>query len=282
MTLSTRLVAIAAVALSAGALATTAHAAPTWAPAGSATVHPGVQTDTAGAGQCTSNFIFTAGEDVYIGQAAHCSGTGGSTETDGCTSKSLPLGTDVTIQGATQPGKLAYNSWITMQEKGEKDPDTCAFNDFALVKVDPADVGKVNPSVPFYGGPVGLSRTGLQVGDGVFSYGNSSLRQGLTLLSPKRGLSLGDDGNGWSHGVVTLTPGVPGDSGSAFLTNSGEALGVLSTLALLPIPGSNGVGDLAKELDYLRANSTIAADLVPGTEPFTPKPIPLDLGGLLG
>src|SRR5688500_16524630 len=48
-------------------------AAPTWAPEATAAVHPGVQTDTAG-GQCTANFIFTAGTEVYIGQAAHCAG----------------------------------------------------------------------------------------------------------------------------------------------------------------------------------------------------------------
>ena len=54
-----------------------------WAPASSATIHPGVQTYTEGA-QCTANFIYQNGSDVYIGQAAHCSGTGAATETDGC------------------------------------------------------------------------------------------------------------------------------------------------------------------------------------------------------
>jgi hypothetical protein len=43
---------------------------------------------------------------------------------------------------------------------------------------------------------------------------------------------LGDDGAGWSHNVATVTPGVPGDSGSAFLDANGRALGVLSTLPL--------------------------------------------------
>jgi hypothetical protein len=67
-------------------------AALAWAPAGQAAVHPGVPVFTAGA-QCTSNFVFEEGADVYLGQAAHCSGTGGQTETDGCTSGSLPIGT---------------------------------------------------------------------------------------------------------------------------------------------------------------------------------------------
>src|SRR5262245_55488074 len=93
-------------------------AAPGWAPAGTATIHPGVQTRTAGA-QCTANFIFRSCATVYIGQTAHCSGTGDSTETDGCTSKSLPLGTKVDV-GGVATGTMVYNSWLTMQKRGEK------------------------------------------------------------------------------------------------------------------------------------------------------------------
>ena len=124
-------------------------------PPGQATVHPGVQAFTEGA-QCTSNFVFQDGTDVYLGQAAHCSGTGGPTETDGCTSGSLPLGTPVEMTGASRPGTLAYSSWLAMQANGETDPDACAYNDFALVRIDPADVGNVNPSVPGFGGPTGV------------------------------------------------------------------------------------------------------------------------------
>jgi hypothetical protein len=64
---------------------------------------------------------------------------------------------------------------------------------------------------------------------------------------------------------------VPGDSGSAFLDAEGNALGTLSTLAIAPLPASNGVGDLGKELGYAQANSGIAGlNLVPGTEAFSP------------
>lgn len=256
--------------------AATAPAAPTWAPAATAAIHPGVQTDTAGA-QCTANFIFTDASNVYIGQAAHCSGTGGNTETNGCTSASLPLGTAVTVDGASQPGTLVYNSWLTMQAKGEADADTCAYNDLALVKLAPADAAKVNPSIPHWGGPVGLSTAGTAAGDKVFSYGNSSLRFGVTQLSPKTGVSLGDAGGGWSHSVYTVSPGIPGDSGSAFLDSTGKALGVLSTLAIAPVAGSNGVGDLAKELAYMHANTSNTAQLALGTEPFNGNQLPLGI-----
>src|SRR6185295_9354583 len=164
------LAALAALSLTLG-VGSGAVAAPTWAPAASATVHPGVQTFTAGA-QCTANFVFTDGATVYLGQAAHCSGTGGSTETDGCTSGSLPIGTAVEVTGASRPGVLAYNSWLTMQQAGETNADTCAYNDLALIRIDPADVDKVKPSIPFFGGPTGLQATGTAVGDRVFSYGS--------------------------------------------------------------------------------------------------------------
>jgi hypothetical protein len=252
-------------------------AAPTWAPAATAAIHPGVQTLTEGA-QCTANFVFTDGADVFIGQAAHCSGTGGSTETDGCTSPSLPVGTPVTVDGASQPGTMVYNSWITMQAQGETDPDTCAYNDLALVKLAPSDAANVNPSIPHWGGPTALATAGTAAGDRVYSYGNSSLRQGITLLSPKTGISLGDAGNGWSHNVFTVSPGIPGDSGSAFLDANGRALGILSTLQLAPLVGANGVGDLPHELAYLHAHTSIGAQLAPGTEPFDGSKLPLGIG----
>jgi len=126
--------------------------------------------------------------------------------------------------------------------------------------------------VPFWGGPTGLGTTTAAL-DRVYSYGNSSLRLGIELLKPKRGASLGATGGGWSHQVYTLTPGIPGDSGSGFLDQQGRAFGTLSTLALLPLPASNGVGDLAKELAYAKANGFSGVNLVPGTEPFNPNRI---------
>jgi len=259
---------LGAIAL-AGALAPAAASA--WAPAGSATIKPGNMTFTDGA-QCTSNFIFQDASNVYIGQAAHCSGTGGATETDGCDSGSLPIGTSVEVTGASRPGTMVYNSWLEMQADGESDPDICAYNDFALVKLDSADVGNVNPSVPGFGGPTGLGPSTAMLGDTVYSYGNSSLRGGVTKLSPKQGIVVQSEGNGWSRTVYTATPGIPGDSGSGFMSGSGAAIGVLSTLQVLPIAGSNGVGDLRKELNYMHAHSSFTGvNLVNGTEPFKPN-----------
>jgi hypothetical protein len=252
----TKTLVAAAVAAGALALAGTAAAAPTWAPAATAPIHPGVQTVTDG-GQCTANFIYFE-----------------ATETNGCDSGSLPLGTQVDVDGASRPGTLAYNSWITMQAVGETDENTCQFNDLALVRLDPADQGSVNPSIPFWGGPTGVTDT-VPANSKVLSYGNSSLRAGIEQLSPKEGIQLSQDSGGWNHNVFTVSPGIPGDSGSAFIDKQGHAFGVLSTLQIAPLAGSNGVGDVAREVAYMRAHGGPQATLATGTEPFRGPLLPL-------
>jgi hypothetical protein len=282
---SRRLAGAVSVAASAAAVAALTTAAPasaaqTWAPADTAEITPGVQMYTDGA-QCTGNFVYTDGAgNTYVGYAAHCAGLGAATDTNGCDAESLPLGTRVTfarggslVSEGTEVGQgtLAYSSWLTMQQRGETDENACAYNDLALVKVDAEDVSKVNPSVPFWGGPVALNTDESAAGETVYSFGNSSLRGGVEALSPKQGTSLGADGEGWTHPVYTVSPGVPGDSGSAFLDSEGNALGTLSTLAIAPLAGSNGVSDLERELGYAQQYGGISGlALVPGTEPFSP------------
>lgn len=268
----------------ASALTRTATPSPAarWAPAATAQIHPGTMMYTAGA-QCTANFVFrdSAGK-TYLGYAAHCAGTGSSTDTNGCSTDSVPLGTRVDLSNDGNPadegtvvgrGRLVYSSWVTEHRLGTTHANACAYNDLALVKVAARDVAKVNPTVPFWGGPTGLDTDGTAAGDRVWTYGNSSLRGGLSPLSPHTGVGLGDDAadGGWSHPLYTVAPGVPGDSGSGFMTAGGKAIGVLSTLGLAPLPGSNNIGDLAKELAFARAHSGIPGlRLVHGTEPFDP------------
>jgi hypothetical protein len=262
-----------------------------WAPEGTATIHPGVMTFTGGssflngAGQCTANFVYTdAAGNVYLGQAAHCSSTGSSTETNGCSTKSQPLGTPIYagdlvkggIQNGTLIGTLSYNSWIAMQKAGEKNAATCAYNDLALIKIDAGQLANVNPTVPFWGGPNALAAAAAPLGERVFTYGNSILRGGVSALSPKTGVSLGEgEGSaGWSSQVYTVTPGIPGDSGSAYMNAAGDALGVLSTVEFAPVPASNGVGTLAKELAYANTSTGLGLKVAPGTTPFSSVPVP--------
>src|SRR3546814_13419997 len=104
-----------------------------------------------------------------------------------------------------------------MQAAGETDADTCAYNDFALVKLAEADETRVNPSIPHWGGPTGTNTSGLPLLSTLYSYGNSSLRQGITLLSPKTGVSLGPTGGGWPHPAHPVPPGPPGYPGPPLL-----------------------------------------------------------------
>src|SRR5215218_11232399 len=178
----TKLLTLAAAAglVAAAATSTPASAAPVkkqtraaYAPADTATIHPGVQMYTDGA-QCTANFVYTDGSgNTYVGYAAHCAGLGEATDTNGCLAESLPLGTRVTFneggsllsEGAVVGGgTLVYSSWLTMHQLGTTDANTCAYNDLALVKVDAGDVGKVNPSIPFWGGPTGIDTDGTVTG----------------------------------------------------------------------------------------------------------------------
>ena len=114
--------------------------------------------------QCTANFVYTDGAGAtYVGYAAHCAGTGEATDTNGCDA-ALPAARHPGVASsraarwsprarASGQGTLAYSSWLTMQQRGETDENACAYNDLALVKVDAADVAKVNPSRPVLGWP---------------------------------------------------------------------------------------------------------------------------------
>jgi hypothetical protein len=253
-------------------VARSAEAGPRWAPVATAPIHPGVQlftTTPSGANQCTANFVFYDRKDVYIGQAGHCSSVDLPNETNGCEAKVLPTGIKVRVEGASRRGVLVYDSWVTMQKIHERDDATCWGNDFALVKLNAADRSKVNPSMPVWGGPTGLDRSAA-FGESTYTYGDSELRVGLEALSPKFGLSTGDENEGWTHGIYTVTPGIFGDSGSAVLGPTGGALGVLSTVELTPKPLENNVADLAKALDYMKQHHPELrfVTLAKGTLPF--------------
>jgi hypothetical protein len=113
-------------------------------------------------------------------------------------------------------------------------------------------------------------------GEQIYSYGNSILRLGVSALSPKTGVSLGEAEASacYSQELYTATPGIPGDSGSGFLNAAGNALGVLPTVELAPLPAANGVGTLAKELAYANAATDLGLAVAEGTTPFGAVPVP--------
>jgi len=235
-----------------------------------ATITPGVVIASP-LGDCTSSFVFTDGDDVFLSYAAHCAITAQAGRSlDGCVEPVFPLGTEVTIVGTdatTTAGTLAYNSWDAMQSNGETDPALCNLNDFALVELDPADVGTVNPSVPVFGGPTGLDRDGTSSGEDVFTYQPN--RPGVRA---KQGISIGQPDGPRNHRVATTPPSEEGNSGSGYLDADGEAFGVLSFgfERGAPSAGIDGVTDLALALEYAVDNGELGKiALVLGTVAFS-------------
>ena len=240
-----------------------------WASPSNATIYPSMQLYSRDL-QCTANFVFTDGAgNAYIGQAAHCTSLGKATETDGCTTKSMPLGTVVKDADGRAIGTLAYNSWIAMQKAHETRPNVCAANDFALVRLKSGLVSQTSPTVPGLGGPTGLDTDGARAGERVWSVGNSSLLYGAGSLVAQAGAVEGVTDGGWAFFTAMARPGVPGDSGSGYLTAGGRALGQLSTISVGSQGVGNTVGNLAKELAYANRHSRATYRLATGQQPFS-------------
>ncbi len=260
----TTIAVVCALAAAAVAMATpSASAAPRWAPASKATIHPGVQTRVGGT-RCTANFVFYDSRYVYLGQAANCSG---------------PPGTIVAIQGASRSGRVVYNSWTTSGS---------GVNDFALVRIDNADKAKVNPSVPFWGGPTAGGGSS-SFGTPVYAYGNSASPSATTDRSPKYGINTtawamgsfrpGGTSGGWTHYAQMALPATShysaensalggDDLGSPVLDSRGRAFGILGPWAH---DASNRVTDLSKALGHMKATTDLdSVQLAKGTTPFLP------------
>lgn len=245
-----------------------AMASDTWADEAAAQIRPGAQTMTGAAkALCTAGFLFFDDQSFYVSQAAHCASVSGPTASNGCATESLPLGTEVWIGNDQRLGHLAYSSWLTMQAAGEADEDLCAYNDFALVRVDgPRSIA--NPTVPVWGGPDRLLDGELEPGAGLHSYGNSPVWLGQPAACARVGILVGRTPSDLAFRVLSVPPGVPGDSGGPYLDESGAAAGILSSLQYLPYPGANRVTALGAAVDYMSEIGGLRAQLATGTRPF--------------
>lgn len=196
---------------------------PPWPDASVATIRPGVRLSSPGH-DCTSNFLFrdATNRSLYLGTVAHCV-TG------------ILVGDPVTIQGAHDPGTLAYSSWKTEELADcEDEPSTkCSNDDFALVLINATDRAHVHPAVRHYGGPVDLGDpTRLEVGDWLKWYGNTDYHNQVEDTNHHDGIVVAPEGESGSpvngFGFVALLPSMFGDSGSGIMDESGIAMGILT------------------------------------------------------
>lgn len=205
-----------------------------------ADIRPGVQLYVEEHGWCTSNFLFrgTGPQQgrVYIGTAGHCVGAD-----VGATVHAPPDLGYATDEVGEAIGRVAYSSFK------ELPPNTLHRPDFALIEIADPFGQSLNPALLGYGGPAGIVPfEEVAVADRVLTYGNTPLRPGPGALDAREGYVSGTE---TPHTITmyTVTPGLPGDSGSAVLSGDGRAVGVLTTGYVVP-PGQNGAVSLAKVL----------------------------------
>jgi hypothetical protein len=240
----------------------------TWPDLAAATIRPGVAVQdqasfsaSAPLGtHCTSNFVFVdqLGR-LYLGTAAHCFDEGETVGSGGrCAARPMPIGTEVEIDGATSPGRLAYISTEAMARLGTKGEDACEANDFALIEIDAADTGLVHPAVLDLGGPKAIAAA---VDDGlaVRTVGATPFRPGPARLDRAEGAVQQTRAGGWMHMVAFTPQRIVGDSGSPVIAADGSAVGIVGTLAL---SGNNGVVNLHLALDFARQATGLDLRLV--------------------
>ena len=191
-----------------------AQAAPQWAPAATAAIHPGTMMYTAGA-QCTANFVYTDGSGrVYVGYAAHCAGTGTATDTNGC-HRLAPARDPRHLQQGRQPRARAPSSATA--------PSSTPPGGHARTWAPPTRTPVPTTTWPWSRSLPPTSRRSTRRSRSGWPDRRRHrwhrgrrpglhLRQlqpavGITQLSPKTGISLGDDAadGGWSHPLYTPT-----------------------------------------------------------------------------
>ena len=128
------------------------------------------------------------GGNTYIGQAAHCASTGAATDTNGCRRARCRSAPRSTSRGPRDPGPRLQLVADDAGRGRDEPRHLRQYNDLALVKLDP---GRRRQGQSVGAGLRRAHRGGRAsaTGDDVYSYGNSSLRVGVTLLSPRRGSS---------------------------------------------------------------------------------------------
>ncbi len=197
---------------------------------------------------CTVNFVFVDEQGAaYIGTASHCV-------------KGRALGDPIQVAGRVAAtlhycGWGAFDNVTTCTDKaplgGIGGPEPGFEHDFALLRINHDEIGRVHPAVRVWGAPTGMAKD-LTVGMPVRTYGNSGLRDGGTESE------YGDAREGvltevsdWQSMARFSVPSIAADSGSPVMTADGLALGVVQTLS----GAENGIINLGPALDFYHARA---------------------------
>ena len=176
-------------------------------------------------GQCTMNFLFeTPAHERFIGTAGHCI-LGEGPVADRAGEKTWRKGEGSVVKDGTghRIGEFAY---AVLQ-----DP-----KDFALIRLDPGV--ESSPEMCDFGGPTGINDD--MTGDPtVLQYFGNGVAIG-TALPARSAVALGLPN---ADHVYAAGLALPGDSGSAVISDDGRAVGVLVTVGVhgFGVDGNGGV-----------------------------------------
>lgn len=162
-------------------------------------------------GLCTLNFLFvTPAGERFIGTAGHCT-LGEGPVADNAGEKTWPKGSGPVAKDSTgkRMGEFAYA--VLAEPK-----------DFALIRLDPGV--EASPEMCNYGGPTGINDD-ISDGPKVLEYFGNGVGIGSTVPA-RSAVAMGFPNPDHVYGLGLA---LPGDSGSAVITDDGRAVGVLVT-----------------------------------------------------
>ncbi len=167
-------------------------------------------------GQCTMNFLFeTPNHERYIGTAGHCIlGQGGGLAGDKAGEKMWAKGQGPVAKDSAGKRFGEFTYAILQDPK-----------DFALIRLDPGV--ESSPEMCNFGGPVGINDD-ISGDPTVLHYFGNGIGIG-TALPARSAVAMGLPN---ADHVYAAGLALPGDSGSAVISDDGRAVGVLVTVGV--------------------------------------------------